>query len=195
MKKITNTLRNVLNATHAFRSGLADTDVDDNESSPQSPSRGLGAPTFDDRNWDRHSDRKTVNMGGLEIPLTVDQLNRVEKAFLKSAEYGDAATVRRLVDNAKTYGLNVNCIDAMGRGVLRIAIETEHIELLQMLLTYEAIELRDSLLHAISEEQVQSVELILEAQGSRTQKKNLRVGLEMKIIFFYPSNANFLINF
>ncbi|VUZ47745.1 unnamed protein product [Hymenolepis diminuta] len=118
--------------------------------------------------------RRILNLGCLDIPYGEGELNRFEKLLLHSAEYGDVNTARRLIENAKHYNVNVNCVDTMGRGAIRIAIETEQIELLQMLLTYEAIELRDSLLHAISEENVQAVELIIQAQSERQQRKNLK---------------------
>ncbi|KAM3174998.1 hypothetical protein ACTXT7_009410 [Hymenolepis weldensis] len=118
--------------------------------------------------------RRILNLGCLDIPNGEGELNRFEKLLLRSAEYGDVNTARRLIENAKHYNVNVNCVDTMGRGAIRIAIETEQIELLQMLLTYETIELRDSLLHAISEENVQAVELIIQAQSERQQRKNLK---------------------
>lgn len=127
--------------------------------------------TLDDTN----SGQRTLNLSGLEIPYTGGRLNQYEKLYLRSAEFGDVNTVRKLVDNAKEYSLNVNCTDELGRGVIRIAIEAEQTELLQMLLTFEMIELRDSLLHAISEENLQAVELILQAQSERQQRKNLKV--------------------
>lgn len=119
--------------------------------------------------------RRILYLGCLDIPYGEGELNRFEKLLLHSAEYGDVNTARKLIENAKHYNVNVNCVDTMGRGAIRIAIETEQIELLQVLLTYEAIELRDSLLHAISEENVQAVELIIQAQSERQQRKNLKV--------------------
>ncbi|KAM7542787.1 hypothetical protein Aperf_G00000009328 [Anoplocephala perfoliata] len=113
-------------------------------------------------------------LGGLENPGTGGGLNPFEKLYLHSMECGDMNTARRLIENAKQYDLDVNCMDSMGRGAIRIAIEADQIELLQMLLTFEVIELRDSLLHAISEENVQAVELILKAQSKRQQRKDLK---------------------
>ncbi|KAM7540821.1 hypothetical protein Aperf_G00000041346 [Anoplocephala perfoliata] len=123
---------------------------------------------------DTHIDQRTLNLAGLKIPCVEKGLNQYEKLYLRSVECGDVNTARKLIDHAKHYNLNVNCTDGMGRGAIRIAIEAEQIELLQMLLTFEAIDLRDSLLHAISEENVQAVELILQAQSERQQRKNLK---------------------
>lgn len=161
MKRVANSVRQAVSVTQAFRNSISDRGCTD------SPIR-LGRD-------DPIAGRRTLNLGGLEIPLVEGELNGYEKLYLRSAEFGDANTVQKLINNAKQYGLNVNCMDAMGRGVLRIAIEAEHVELLQMLLSYEVIELRDSLLHAISEENVQAVELIMQAQSERQQRKNLKV--------------------
>jgi len=69
----------------------------------------------------------------------------------------------------------VNCVDAFGRTALLIAIENDNAELIQLLLKQPNVELGDSLLHAISEDNVTAVELLLAHQT--TSKKDLRVGL------------------
>jgi len=56
--------------------------------------------------------------------------------------------------------LNINCVDPLGRTALRIAIENENIDIIDALLRFGA-ELGDALLHAISEDNVEAVELIL----------------------------------
>lgn len=159
MKRVVQSIRQEMAVAEAFRSSLTERVQED--SSYREPDGPLG-------------DRLTLNLGGLEIPYSEGELNRYEKIFLRSAEYGDVNTAQKIIDNAKQLNVNVNCVDDMGRGALRIAIEAEQIELLQMLLTYESIELKDSLLHAISDENVQAVELILQAQSERQQRKNLK---------------------
>lgn len=57
--------------------------------------------------------------------------------------------------------LNVNCTDPLGRTGLVIAIENESYELIEVLLE-GGIEVADGLLHAISEDYVEAVELLLE---------------------------------
>ncbi|VDM21926.1 unnamed protein product, partial [Hydatigera taeniaeformis] len=159
MKQVADTVRRSITVTEAFRSTTSGRECDD----------------FPVKDHDDHlSEPQILNLGGLDIPLMEGGLNRYEKLYLRSAEYGDVNTARRLIDNAKHYNINVNCMDDMGRGAIRIAIEAEQIELLQMLLTYEVIDLKDCLLHAISEENVQAVELILQAQSERQQRKNLK---------------------
>ena len=54
------------------------------------------------------------------------QLVDVEEEFLHAAEFGDIPTVRRLLtENSE---LNVDCIDALGRTALRLAVKNEHLE-------------------------------------------------------------------
>ncbi|VDL85243.1 unnamed protein product [Schistocephalus solidus] len=157
MKGIAKSIRKAVAVTSAFQSKLVEAENNMHETIAE-----------------EFNGRRTLNLGGLEVPLIEGELKDIEKIFLKAAANGDATSVKRLIENAKSYQLNVNCMDTMGRGVLRIAIEAEHIELLQMLLGYEQIELKDCLLHAINEEDVQAVELILQAQSERSHKKNLQ---------------------
>lgn len=56
--------------------------------------------------------------------------------------------------------LNINCVDPLNRSALIAAIENENIELIRILLGAN-IEVKDALLHAISEEYVEAVELLL----------------------------------
>lgn len=103
-------------------------------------------------------------------------LTLVEKQFLLACERGDLATVRQHVRQhvaaaakasavgdfaaTSTATFNVNCVDPLGRTALRIAIENENIDIIETLLDGGA-ELGDSLLHAINEDNVEAVELIL----------------------------------
>lgn len=57
--------------------------------------------------------------------------------------------------------LNINCTDPLGRTSLTIAIENESFELIEVLLE-AGISVSDGLLHAISEDYVEAVELLLE---------------------------------
>ncbi|XP_049791463.1 transient receptor potential protein [Schistocerca nitens] len=90
-------------------------------------------------------------------------LTSVEKKFLLFAERGDCATVRRLLDEYKEQPeiLNINCVDPLNRSALIAAIENENIELIRILLDRN-IRVKDALLHAIKEEYVEAVEMLLE---------------------------------
>ncbi|VEL38185.1 unnamed protein product [Protopolystoma xenopodis] len=122
-----------------------------------------------------HSQNIVIDLGGLELPLCEGELARAERHFLYAVEQGDSATVKRMLDNPTAYNINVNCTDAIGRDALRIAIENEQIELLELLVSYPTVELKDSLLHAINEENLLAVEIILQTQSERSSKKNLKV--------------------
>lgn len=56
---------------------------------------------------------------------------------------------------------NINCRDAVGRTSLIVAIENENMELIDLLLTNN-VQAGDALLHAISEEYVEAVEVLLQ---------------------------------
>ncbi|XP_045778179.1 transient receptor potential protein isoform X2 [Maniola jurtina] len=93
-----------------------------------------------------------------ERPLTKE-----EKSYLLNADRGDYATVQRLI---QTYGdkpdvLDINCVDPLNRSALIAAIENENIELIKLFLN-SGIKVKDALLHAIKEEYVEAVELLLQ---------------------------------
>lgn len=54
------------------------------------------------------------------------QLAGVEEEFLHAAEFGDIPNVKRLIDTNSD--LNTDCIDALGRTALRLAVKNEHLE-------------------------------------------------------------------
>ncbi|KAK6745871.1 hypothetical protein RB195_012156 [Necator americanus] len=82
-----------------------------------------------------------------------------EKQFLLSCERGDIGSVRKLLTIKD--GLNINCVDPLGRNALLIAIENENIEMIELLLDNN-IETGDAILYAIGEENVEAVEIIIE---------------------------------
>ncbi|KAK2716108.1 transient receptor potential protein-like [Artemia franciscana] len=90
-------------------------------------------------------------------------LTNEEKRFLLFVERGDVAGCRELLKEMKDQPdkLSINCTDPLGRSSLVIAIENENFELMEVLLEF-GIQVQDSLLHAISEEYVEGVELLLE---------------------------------
>jgi transient receptor potential cation channel subfamily C member 4 len=90
-------------------------------------------------------------------------LTPTEKRFLLTAERGDCAGVRKLIADYRDQPneLNINCVDPLERSALIAAIENENIELICLLLE-EGIQVKDSLLHAISEEYVEAVETLLQ---------------------------------
>lgn len=105
---------------------------------------------------------ETVGKPDNEFDIVNDiVLTQIEKKFLLSAERGDCATVRKLIQEYKgSDELNINCVDPLERSALIAAIENENIELIQLLLE-EGIQVKDALLHAIKEEYVEAVETLL----------------------------------
>uniref|UniRef100_A0A182W588 Transient receptor ion channel domain-containing protein n=1 Tax=Anopheles minimus TaxID=112268 RepID=A0A182W588_9DIPT len=89
-------------------------------------------------------------------------LTKTEKRFLLSAERGDCATVRRIIQEHRELPeeFDINCVDPLNRSALIAAIENENIELINLLLR-EGIKVKDALLHAIKEEYVEAVETLL----------------------------------
>ncbi|CAB0038807.1 unnamed protein product [Trichogramma brassicae] len=89
-------------------------------------------------------------------------LNHEEKKYLLSVERGDLANVRRILQaSQKSSTIDVNCVDSLGRGAVSLAIESENLEMLELLIVM-GVETKDALLHAINEEFVEAVELLLE---------------------------------
>ncbi|CAL1532323.1 unnamed protein product [Lymnaea stagnalis] len=84
----------------------------------------------------------------------------IEEEFLHAAEFGDIPNVKRILANYAD--LNIDCIDALGRTALRLAVKNEHLEVVEVLLEksnqhhiYEAV------LQAISAGHTQIAETIL----------------------------------
>ncbi|XP_058788696.1 transient-receptor-potential-like protein isoform X2 [Phymastichus coffea] len=90
-----------------------------------------------------------------------------EKRYLLSVERGDLTNVRRMLlaagkqSAAQEHKLDVNCVDSLGRGALTLAIESENLEMLELLVVM-GVDTKDALLHAINQEFVEAVELLLE---------------------------------
>ncbi|XP_065223163.1 transient receptor potential protein-like [Planococcus citri] len=90
-------------------------------------------------------------------------LTNTEKRFLLCAERGDCASVTKLLDENKDNKaeLDINCLDPLNRSALIIALEKENIDLIELLLE-RGIDVKDALLHAINEEYVEGVEVLLQ---------------------------------
>ncbi|XP_046748257.1 transient receptor potential protein [Diprion similis] len=108
------------------------------------------------------NEARAPSVASLQAPAEYS-LGSIEKHFLLSAERGDCATVKRLLEEHKDHPelLNINCVDPLNRSALIAAIENENIELIRLLLEL-GIQVKDALLHAIKEEYVEAVEILLE---------------------------------
>ena len=100
---------------------------------------------------------------------TTKDINNEEKRYLKGVLSGDIVNVRNILENAESLGVNINCVDAWNRSALVIAVENENRDLLRLLLN-SGLELNDAVWHAISEEYLDGVELILSEYERRYEK-------------------------
>ncbi|KAG4074110.1 hypothetical protein HA402_014315 [Bradysia odoriphaga] len=100
---------------------------------------------------------------GREIALNLPKtLTLEEKKYLLAVERGDLANVRRMLQRAhRRHHININCVDSLGRGSLTIAIDSENLEMVELLVIM-GVETKDALLQAINAEFVEAVELLLE---------------------------------
>ncbi|XP_011872561.1 PREDICTED: transient-receptor-potential-like protein [Vollenhovia emeryi] len=99
-------------------------------------------------------------------------LNLEEKKYLLAVERGDMPNVKRLLQLAskgKGKQLDVNCVDSLGRSALTLAIEAENLEMVELLVVM-GVETKDALLHAIDQEFVEAVELLLEHEELLTSQ-------------------------
>ncbi|CAC5362088.1 TRPC4 [Mytilus coruscus] len=109
----------------------------------------------DDLGIDMEEDSLGMGVVRKEVDLTND-----EKQYLLAVERGDIPSTRQYLNMGLQTGLNINCVDPLGRTALLISIENENIEMIELLLSNN-VELGDSLLQAINEENVEAVELLL----------------------------------
>ncbi|XP_065332028.1 transient receptor potential protein-like isoform X2 [Cloeon dipterum] len=97
----------------------------------------------------------------LQVPQDII-LSQTEKQFLLVVERGDCASVRKMIEeNVDNSDFDINCIDPLNRSALVSAIENENIDLIHILLE-KGIKVKDALLHAIKEEYVEAVEVLLQ---------------------------------
>ncbi|XP_045453434.1 transient-receptor-potential-like protein [Melitaea cinxia] len=97
-----------------------------------------------------------------KLPTLPKALNLEEKKYLLAVERGDMANVRKMIQNAyRKKHMDINCVDALGRGALTLAIDGENLEMLELLVVM-GVATRDALLQAINAEFVEAVELLLE---------------------------------
>jgi hypothetical protein len=79
------------------------------------------------------------------------QLTDEERVYLNAAAMGDVPIIRQSLEEENDVVLNVNCVDYMGRSALHLAVDSENLEAIELLLdrmNFKCIE--EALLHAIS---------------------------------------------
>ena len=81
---------------------------------------------------------------------------------------------RFLVKAAETNYININCMDPLGRSALLMAIDNENLEMVELLIEHK-VETKDALLHAISEQFVEAVEVLLDDEELHHKPGELHV--------------------
>ena len=74
------------------------------------------------------------------------------------------SALRMLQKAQDTDYINVNCVDPLGRTALLMAIDNENLEMVELLISYN-VDTKDALLHSISEEFVEAVEVLLDHEN------------------------------
>uniref|UniRef100_A0A1I7RZV0 ANK_REP_REGION domain-containing protein n=1 Tax=Bursaphelenchus xylophilus TaxID=6326 RepID=A0A1I7RZV0_BURXY len=92
---------------------------------------------------------------------THDMLTPQERRFLESAESGDRPTLIACLNQKNAAPLNVNCVDAMGRTAIEIAVDNENFEIVELLLRQTDIRIGNALLCAIREGVYRIVEMLV----------------------------------
>lgn len=90
------------------------------------------------------------------------QLTDEERVYLSAAALGDVPIIRQSLEENEML-LNVNCVDYMGRNALHLAIDSDNMEAIELLLdklSFECIE--EALLHAISKGSIKIVKASIE---------------------------------
>lgn len=102
------------------------------------------------------------------------QLTDEERVFLNAATLGDVGVVRQSIEESEML-FNVNCVDYMGRSALHLAIDSEKLDVIEILLdnvNFNCIE--ESLLHAISKGGTKIVKIIIEHPTFMAGENKLR---------------------
>ena len=96
-------------------------------------------------------------------------LTQTEKKYLLATERGDINRVKYLLEQTDhKEEFDKNAVDPLGRNSLHIAIEYENLEMMELLLNNN-VESYEAILHAINEEFVEAVEMLLNYQDSGFQ--------------------------
>ncbi|CAG5119741.1 unnamed protein product, partial [Candidula unifasciata] len=98
-----------------------------------------------------------------------------ERVFLNAAYLGDVGIVRQSLEDSAESSLNVNCVDYMGRNALHLAIDSEKLDVIEILLdnlSFNCIE--EALLHAISKGATKIVKIIIEHPNFMAGEDKLR---------------------
>lgn len=77
-------------------------------------------------------------------------------------------------ENDHINSININCVDPLGRSALLMAIDNENLGMVELLINFN-VDTKDALLHAISEEFVEAVEMLLDQEDGNQNKEGQHV--------------------
>ncbi|KAK3600931.1 hypothetical protein CHS0354_004140 [Potamilus streckersoni] len=103
-------------------------------------------------------------------------LSPLEEQFIFAAEFGDIPTVQKILEENPTF--NVDFCDILGRTPLHLAIENDHLEVVELLIDRNSVaKIREALLLAISSGHEQIAGSILRHRRyCERRKENKRFG-------------------
>lgn len=94
--------------------------------------------------------------------LTNIKLTDEERVYLSAAALGDVGVIRQSFEDEETR-LNVDCVDYMGRNALHLAVDSECIESIELILDkLSFVGIEEALLHAISKGATKIVRAVIE---------------------------------
>ena len=102
------------------------------------------------------------------------QLTDEERVYLNAAALGDVPIIRQSLEESEI-NLNVNCMDYMGRSALHLAVDSESMDCIELLLdklNFECID--EALLHAISKGATKIVRVIIEHPNYIAGEENMK---------------------
>lgn len=103
-----------------------------------------------------------INLLGRAPSIVLPTLQDNEKKFFELVHTGDVDAVKEfLEDNA---GFNINCVNFQGVSALHIAVKINSEYMVEFLLSQPNIEIGDCILHAVRDNRLKILEMLLEKQ-------------------------------
>lgn len=92
--------------------------------------------------------------------IILPQLQHSEKQYFEMVSYGDVEAVKLfLQENA---GFNINCVNFQGISALHLAVQNRNEAMVEFLLSQKSIDIADCILHAVKDNQIKILEMLLE---------------------------------
>ncbi|XP_045470630.1 short transient receptor potential channel 4-like isoform X1 [Harmonia axyridis] len=92
--------------------------------------------------------------------ILLPHLQANEKKFFELVHSGDVEDVRKFLENNLDF--NINCVNFQGVSALLVAVQTRNDHMVEFLISQNGIDIGDAVLHAVRDNQLKIVELLLE---------------------------------